>query len=541
MVDRTAEKETPAAVADTVPLAIVSGADAGFFDLLKGLIGSILDKPQGRAVRLCIFDLGLTEPQRLWLSLRGAILRIPASDHGADVSPIIDGLLARAKIPDYFPGAEIYLWLDADLWIQDWAAIEAYVDGAARLGFSIAAEVDRAYSMPMVLHTHGRFFAQYGFEDPRPLLAKSPLNAGAFAGRAGATHWQAWWREANQAFERPHDAAVDFYLDQAALNVVIHRDGLPPAILPATHNWACHWALPAVSDDGMTLHEPLYPHALLKIVHLAAHTKHGIFQLATVGNGRSSRSLRYEARSQLVAGDYVSPGLALARPDECFPNMILGDPSTNSWPWLRRGIPHRWYNDRRYPGTGFANRDEASILYNTALRFQGRNALEIGCFLGWSAVHLAMGGVNLDIVDPFLSDPSVGGSVRDSLVGAKPAGRVRLFGGLSPAIVEHLAAEGTRWTLFFIDGDHEGMGPTNDAIVAERYATKDALMLFHDLAAPAVCAAVAWLKNRGWNVRVYHTAQIMAAAWRGNVEPIDHQPDPTVDWAIPAHVRALMG
>ncbi|WP_204249752.1 hypothetical protein [Gemmata sp. SH-PL17] len=48
--------------------------------------------------------------------------------------------------------------------------------------------------------------------------------------------------------------------------------------------------------------------------------------------------------------------------------------------------------DRRAPHIGFVSRDEAAILYNTALRFRGRRALEIGCWLGWSTCHLALGG-----------------------------------------------------------------------------------------------------------------------------------------------------
>jgi hypothetical protein len=54
------------------------------------------------------------------------------------------------------------------------------------------------------------------------------------------------------------------------------------------------------------------------------------------------------------------------------------------------------------------------------------------------------------------------------------------------------------------------------------------MMLFHDLA------------NQGWKTRIYHTAQIMAAAWRGSVHPVDHQPDPTIVWPIPNHLRQFL-
>ena len=86
-------------------------------------------------------------------------------------------------------------------------------------------------------------------------------------------------------------------------------------------------------------------------------------------------------------GDYVSPGLARIRLDDSFPNMVVGDKATATWPYLRREIPHNWYVDRRQPTVGFVNRDEAHILYNSALRCPGRQ-LEIGCWLGWSACHM---------------------------------------------------------------------------------------------------------------------------------------------------------
>src|SRR5205814_87672 len=76
-------------------------------------------------------------------------------------------------------------------------------------------------------------------------------------------------------------------------------------------------------------------------------------------------------------GDYVSPGLAVIRLDAAFPNMVVGDKTSATWPYIRREVPHNWYVDRRQPSVGFVSRDEAHILYNSALRCRGRQ-LEIG-------------------------------------------------------------------------------------------------------------------------------------------------------------------
>ena len=113
-----------------------------------------------------------------------------------------------------------------------------------------------------------------------------------------------------------------------------------------------------------------------------------------------------------------------------------------------------------------------------------------------------------------------------------------LVPGYSPQRVEELANQFNRkWSLIFIDGEHENEGPLNDAIACEKLAEEDAIILFHDLAAPAVAEGLDYLKQRGWQTVVYQTMQIMGAAWRGHVEPVKHQPDPNISWQLPAHLH----
>jgi glycosyltransferase involved in cell wall biosynthesis/predicted O-methyltransferase YrrM len=234
--------------------------------------------------------------------------------------------------------------------------------------------------------------------------------------------------------------------------------------------------------------------------------------------------------------DYVSPGLQVVRPDDAFPHMREGDPLHHPWKYLRRDVPHRWYADERYPVMGFLNRDEAVLLHNIALRFAGRRALEIGSWLGWSTCHLALGGVELDVIDPAHDDPVIRASVEDSLRRCGVAERVHLAGGRSP---EALAGLQQRWSLFFIDGDHESPAPLRDTAAALTYAAGDCAFVFHDLASPAVAAPLRYLREKGFEVVVYQTAQIMAMAWRGDVAPVAHVPDPNVAWQMPPHLAGL--
>jgi glycosyltransferase involved in cell wall biosynthesis/predicted O-methyltransferase YrrM/tetratricopeptide (TPR) repeat protein len=243
-------------------------------------------------------------------------------------------------------------------------------------------------------------------------------------------------------------------------------------------------------------------------------------------------------RALLPEGDYVSPGLAIVKPDAAFSNMVVGDPQTCPWVYLRRTIPHNWYVDQRQPIVGFLSRDEAHILYNTALQFKGKRALEIGCWLGWSACHLALAGVELDVVDPLLEKPEFYDSVTASLRQAGVLERVNLRPGYSPQAVIELAEQvQRRWSLIFIDGNHDTPGPLEDAIACEQLAEPDALIVFHDLASPEVAEGLDYLKQQGWHTLVYQTMQIMGVAWRGNVQPIRHQPDPRIGWELPKHLE----
>ena len=243
--------------------------------------------------------------------------------------------------------------------------------------------------------------------------------------------------------------------------------------------------------------------------------------------------------SFLPVGDYVSPGFSMILPDSNFPNLIIGDKKYSTWRYSRTEIPHNRYVDKRFPGVGFNNRDEVHILYNTALKFKGKKALEIGCWLGWYACHLALGGVILDVIDPLLENDDFYRSVSNSLKAANVLDRVSLIPGYSPQKVADLARElNYKWSLIFIDGNHEAPGPLNDAIACEKLAANDALILFHDLASPDVFEGLNYLKQKGWKVMIYQTAQIMGVAWRGNVEPVVHLPDHKIKWPpLPNHLK----
>jgi len=641
-------------------LAIVTTADSKFFELLRDLVASIRNKPQGQSIPIYVLNAGLSVSELDWLKACAASVVTVPWPYPLDVPAPQRALAMRCHIPALAPGHRIYLWLDADTWVQDWEAIELYCRSADDRKFCMTAEIDRSFDLTDLTRWSG--WAARRILGPviaHRLAGKPLLNAGAFAGRADAPHWVAWQNRVHAALL---PTAADFFLDQTALNATVYVDGLDTAILPARCNWVCHRALPRVSDDGVVLLDPHPPYQPLGIVHMTDLTKREEFVLRTRSGGMFARSLRYSARPRMIAapqemlageiklalgdslthwhhraaqrlrrlvlenprsadaltalgqvcrhdsaqgeavralnraatlqpnnidilrelgaaylqqgrydeaaltfrrvleilpddqkihqqlqeslggcafppGDYVSPGLLRAKLDMHFPHMVRGDPRSNAWPYLRRPPAHNWYVDKREGKTGFVSRDEAHILFNTALKYEGRQALEIGCFLGFSTCHLALGGVQLDVVDPILRDPTVVASVTNSLVSAGVIDDCRLLPMASPDAVRIIGErENKRWSLAFIDGDHEGEAPLRDAQACERFLEADALVLFHDLMSPHVAAGLRFFRQRGWQTRVYRTNQIMGVAWRGAARPIEHIPDPALPQELPSHL-----
>ncbi|MEG4067957.1 glycosyltransferase [Microcoleus sp. Pol11C2] len=553
-------------------IIIITAADANYFELVQGTILSVREKPEGENVAIGFFDLGCTPEQLQWLKTQVNIIQKPDWDFdfpGRNESPEhLKGLLVRPCLRKYFPNFDIYLWIDADAWVQDWRAINLLVEGASRRGLAIVPEVHRASlqqygQLPQFWHwVYQQYEANFGEEIAKKFYSYPILNAGVFALRKDTSHWKIWAEKLNQGLQRSGCVMTD----QFALNLAVYSGELfnLTEMLPAWCNWIFN-GFPVWDKQRGCFVEPYLPQEAIGILHLAGRQQFDRVQLMATDGDILEISVRYQPKKQeaipifqepkmtyqqselsknnlLQPGDYVSPEFQIIIPDSYFPNMIIADPNASNWPYLRREIPHNWYADKRYPFIGFLNRDEAHILYNTALQFKGKKALEIGCWLGWSACHLALAGVALDVVDPLLEREDIRQSVIDSIQGALNASGVQtsveLIPGYSPQRVEEFSAQFNRkWSLIFIDGEHGGDGPLNDAIACEKLAEEDAIILFHDLTAPDVGKGLDYLKQRGWQTVVYQTMQIMGAAWRGNVEPVKHQPDPNISWQLPAHLQ----
>jgi hypothetical protein len=260
----------------------VAAADEAYFPLLKGLILSIHEHQPDARRPIGVLNLGMTSPQLQELASLGCITATPVWDfdfpNRDQASPWLRAMTARCHLPRYFPGAQTYIWLDADVWLQDWRAIDllerASADGG---GIAIVPEIHRAYGAMYVKgnmtdQNNQIFFAEYAvaYGEPmaRQMMCVPIFNSGVFALRHDSTAWQAW----KNWMARGLKSGIRKLTEQNALNAAIYSGEIQTYPLPANCNWICGQSRPKFDAAKKIFVEPLLPHEPISILHVTPGT-----------------------------------------------------------------------------------------------------------------------------------------------------------------------------------------------------------------------------------------------------------------------------
>jgi len=291
---------------------IVSAADSGYFGLLQGLVLSCRDRPQGRDAHIRVLDLGLDREQLAWLDTLGVEHTRPEWDFdfpGRDAAPrTFQAQTARPFLPRYFPGYDVYLWMDADTWIQDWGAVDTYVAIAGSERMAITPEIDRCYSITFdtrhALERFASYESVYGAETAKQCGLNPTINSGVFALRGDAPHWALWAAELGKALQRTRS----FYIEQFTLNYVIYTAGLPTYFLPARYNWITWFSTPVLKRSSGLYVEPSAPFAPIGIMHLTGDVKAGERRVRHSDGSEARQTLEYPRNpAQPSAAQPASP------------------------------------------------------------------------------------------------------------------------------------------------------------------------------------------------------------------------------------------
>ena len=290
-------------------ITFVSGCDSNYFPMLLELIHSIRRFEQSKDMDICILDTGLTSEQVEYLKNRVTAVVNPDWPDGVPKHKLkneyFKGCICRPFIPQIFPGYEVYLWLDADVWVQDWRSVELYIEGAKRNKLAITSQADRArfrqirikWLGALPLKIRGFYYSNarlaFGFKTAQKLLPYQILNAGSFALSDSAPHWKRWQELAVEATQK----GKVFTAEQLSLGMITYLENYDVEILPAWTQWQ-FGQIPAWDSQSKTYVEKYLPHETIGIVHLCGldkiRTDRSIkTEIKTLDGKTISQSLRY--------------------------------------------------------------------------------------------------------------------------------------------------------------------------------------------------------------------------------------------------------
>ena len=263
---------------------VAFSCDEAYFPLAKGLVLSLQNQGlEQRDLGLGFVDIGCTAESLAWLRGRGVRV-ISASDNAlggltASVSGYHLSQVCRPFLPQLFPEADCFVWLDSDLWVQSSDVVKSLAIYASRERdkLFICPEWHYAYatlnSDILKFHVNNvrHFFRMaYDEEIAATMSVKPTLNSGVFAMAADNPLWALWADEVKSLYGREYPQQGEYIrhmAEQMALNYVAHRSGAAVPVDPI-FNFMCIWALP-FRDEAGVVRVPLPPYAPIGIVHLS--------------------------------------------------------------------------------------------------------------------------------------------------------------------------------------------------------------------------------------------------------------------------------
>ena len=290
---------------------IISSCDDKYFLLLKELFLSLHNSSIFNEYEFAVLDTGMTFEQITYLKDNKVIVK--EAKWNVDVPKFkilgrnhLKTQVARAFLPNYFPNYKLYIWLDADVWLNDFETFLLYERGALKNALAITPQSDRAYFKQANVEWFMNFpkkvktinFKNISKSVSNKLARKyafhATLNAGAFAIKSNSSIWQCFQKNIKLASKKGRI----FGTDQVALALSVYEDKIPTEFLPSYCNWMCEFHLPLFDDIKNRFVEPYLPNNPIALIHLAGlddirKNKNIISDIETLQGNKIKKSLRF--------------------------------------------------------------------------------------------------------------------------------------------------------------------------------------------------------------------------------------------------------
>jgi len=264
--------------------AIVSLADANYFDLLIELVDSIKSFPESSNIAICILDAGLKTEQKKTLSTK--VDEIKSAEWDIKVPAFktlgkewLKSQVSRAFLPKYFPDYEKYLWIDCDAWVNDWETINLYFKACEKSklgitqtlapGYKVMSKVDWLFGKIAFVKSQNfkhAISSKIGLEKARKIAFAPHINIGVFSLEKNSKCWSVWQKN----LETTLRSGKVFGSEGLAINMSVYIDEVDTEFLPIKCNWIASNLLPKYDEINNTFVEPYLPNYKIGIMHLAA-------------------------------------------------------------------------------------------------------------------------------------------------------------------------------------------------------------------------------------------------------------------------------
>lgn len=269
-------------------ILFITGSDTNQFDLAFSCIQSVVRNATGFNYKIAFLDLGcnaenLVQLNDMDITVHSAKWEFGIQNHNPRVE-CRKGPISKPFLRDYFPGYDVYIWLDADTWVQTPEAIELLVKAAEKRGCGFVLEMDRSSkffhgALPNLLQF---MFSQYAMTFDQEIAQKlhhiANINTGVFSLSKESPIWDAWKRSTLKALhtflnKNPNPQEIEWIfslLDQIVLNHAVRTENLISNIefLPTRCNWPCHLTIPSFDEEKQLFVEPYLPNEPIGIIHL---------------------------------------------------------------------------------------------------------------------------------------------------------------------------------------------------------------------------------------------------------------------------------
>lgn len=262
---------------------IVTGADEAYFPLLLELILSIRKHGEGSILPVGVIDAGLTDNQKEILSTHNCVIRkfdngTPLIKKAIESRNALAVNLGKLWLDVIFPEYDLFVFLDADTWVQSWSSINLLIGAASENSLAIVDSWNRYRdTLPIrwymgLIPVFRSFNIKAAFHAGLPIsvlkkMSRYPdLNAGVYALKRDVPHWERmrYWQNIILKKGRP------FTSDGLAMALACCIDELYLQRMPEICNYTMQ---PLYDEHEKVFLDPYYPHMPIGIIHLAAQKK----------------------------------------------------------------------------------------------------------------------------------------------------------------------------------------------------------------------------------------------------------------------------